>query len=142
MSRRESLQKKSSSSLSSSSSTTTSRRTASGTTSSSHGADLTDSALLKLSVKDLNVLLKSLPPDERLKLKKKRRILKNRGYAANCRTKRMSQKELLEMEKDKLDSDVKRLRQNNQMMRIKLDSIKERFKDLQHYATVLKSKNP
>lgn len=141
MSRRESLQKKSSSSLSSSS-TTTSRRTASGTTSSSHGADLTDSALLKLSVKDLNVLLKSLPPDERLKLKKKRRILKNRGYAANCRTKRMSQKELLEMEKDKLESDVKRLRQNNQMMRIKLDSIKERFKDLQHYATVLKSKNP
>lgn len=107
----------------------------------STSADISDDALLKLSVKDLNKLLKSLSPEERSKLKKRRRILKNRGYAANCRTKRMSQKEILEMEKVKLESDVKRLKYNNEMLKIKLDSIKDRFKDLQHYATVLKSKN-
>ena len=151
MSRREAFTKKTTSSASMAKSSLGGRRGLSS--SSAHGssggggggggsgADLSDSALLKLSVKDLNVLLKSLPPDERLKLKKKRRILKNRGYAANCRTKRMSQKEVLEMEKEKLENDVKKLRQNNQMMRIKLESIRERFKDLQHYTSVLKTKN-
>jgi hypothetical protein len=46
-------------------------------------ANIDDDSLLKLSVKDLNKLLKTLTQDERLNLKKRRRILKNRGYAAN-----------------------------------------------------------
>lgn len=102
------------------------------------GSNISDEALLNLSVKDLNKLLKSLSPEERSKLKKRRRILKNRGYAANCRTKRMSQKEILEMEKNKLENDVKKMKYNNQMLRIKLDSIKERYRDLEHYASILK----
>ena len=49
------------------------------------GMNISDEALLELTVKELNVLLKSLSPENRTKLKKRRRILKNRGYAANCR---------------------------------------------------------
>lgn len=143
MSKRESSSSSKKTGLASTSSSSSRRGTTSNDAFSraiANAAELSDNALLELSVKDLNILLKSLPPDERLKLKKRRRILKNRGYAANCRTRRMSQKEILELEKETLESDVKNLRYNNQMMKIKLDSIKERFKDLQHYATVLKSK--
>lgn len=106
----------------------------------SDGAAITDEDLLNLGVKDLNRLLKTLTPDERSKLKKRRRILKNRGYAANCRTKRMSFKEILELEKTELEKDVKKMKHDNDIMRIKLESIKERFKDMEHYVNVLKSK--
>jgi hypothetical protein len=102
--------------------------------------NISDDALLKLSVKDLNRLLKSLTPDERNKLKKRRRILKNRGYAANCRTKRMSQKEILQLEKEELEQDVRKKAHQNEMLKLKLESIRDRFKDLQAYAKVLKTK--
>lgn len=106
----------------------------------SSGVNITDDALLKLGVKDLNKLLKSLSPEDRTKLKRRRRILKNRGYAANCRTKRMSQKEILQMEKKNLETDVHHMAHQNEMLKVKLDSIKERFKDLQQYSAILKNK--
>lgn len=105
------------------------------------GMNISDDDLLKLGVKELNKLLKSLSPENRTKLKRRRRILKNRGYAANCRTKRMSQKELLQMDKERLESEVKNLANQKQMLKIKLDSINDRYKDLQHYVTILKTNN-
>ena len=48
-------------------------------------SDIDDESLTNLSVKELNRLLKSLTQDERLNIKRRRRLLKNRGYAANCR---------------------------------------------------------
>jgi transcription factor MAFF/G/K len=109
-------------------------------TSSRNSANISDEALLDLGVKDLNRLLKTLNAEERSKLKKRRRILKNRGYAANCRTKRMSYKEILEMEKDELERDVRKMRQDNEILKVKLDSIKDRYKDLEHYVNILKTK--
>lgn len=103
------------------------------------GMNISDDDLLKLGVKELNKLLKSLSPENRTKLKRRRRILKNRGYAANCRTKRMSQKELLQIDKEKLENDVKNLTNQKQMLKIKLDSINDRYKDLQHYVSILKT---
>ena len=107
---------------------------------SNSGANISDEALLNLSVKDLNKLLKSLSPDERNKLKKRRRILKNRGYAANCRTKRMSQKDVLQMKKQELEEEVKKIEHDNELLRFKLNSVKERYSYLQTYAKLLKSK--
>lgn len=118
-------------------------QTSSSSTSSNHitsSQNISDEALLKLSVKDLNRILKSLSPDERNKLKKRRRILKNRGYAANCRTKRMSQKEVLQLEKEDLEKDVRKQAHQNEMLKLKLDSIRDRFNDLQAYAKILRSK--
>ena len=48
-------------------------------------SDIDDESLINLSVKDLNKLLKSLTQEERLNIKRRRRLLKNRGYAANCK---------------------------------------------------------
>ena len=104
-------------------------------------AGISDDTLLNLGVKDLNKLLKTMSPEERSKLKKRRRILKNRGYAANCRTKRMSHKEILEMEKNDLEREVKRMKHDNDILKVKLESVKERFKDLEHYSKILKNKS-
>jgi transcription factor MAFF/G/K len=101
--------------------------------------NITDDELLNLSVKELNRILKTLTPDERSKLKRRRRILKNRGYAYNCRSKRMSQKEILQMEKEELERDVRNIAHENEMLKVKLDSIKDRYKDLQNYAKILKA---
>ena len=63
-------------------------------------ADMTDEALVRMSVKRLNKVLRmgGLSADETKRLKKRRRILKNRGYAKTSRTKRVQQKEDLERE--------------------------------------------
>jgi hypothetical protein len=100
------------------------------------GKNIGDEALLRLSVKDLNKLLRSLSPEDRLNLKRRRRILKNRGYAANCRTKRLSEKEILQMEKDKLEEEIAALSNENQVMKIQLNSFKERFNDLKAYCNL------
>ena len=56
-----------------------------------------DEELITLSVRDLNRRLKNLTKDEKQALKQRRRLLKNRGYAQTCRTRRiMNQKQLNE----------------------------------------------
>ena len=72
-------------------------------------AHISDDELVAMTVKELNKTLKGMPREEVIKLKQRRRTLKNRGYAANCREKRMSQKEELETEKERLRAEVHRL---------------------------------
>ncbi|XP_059091614.1 transcription factor Maf-like isoform X2 [Tigriopus californicus] len=64
---------------------------------------ITDEELVTLSVRDLNRQLKmrGLNRDEITTMKQRRRTLKNRGYAASCRIKRLEQKGDLEHEKGK-----------------------------------------
>lgn len=70
---------------------------------------LTEEQLVSLSARDLNRICRDLPDDVIKQLKKRRRTLKNRGYAYNSRVRRVSQKNTLEKERDELKMQVAQL---------------------------------
>ena len=58
---------------------------------------ISDKDLIVMPVRQLNIKLKNLSKEEKLKLKARRRLLKNRGYAQTCRERRIcSQRTILE----------------------------------------------
>lgn len=58
--------------------------------------ELSDEEIKNLRVQELNQLLRRLPQDEAAKIRRRRRNLKNRGYALTCRQRRLQlQEELL-----------------------------------------------
>nr|CAB3263596.1 small Maf transcription factor protein [Phallusia mammillata] len=94
----------------------------------------TDDELVNLSVRELNRHLRCLTPDESRRLKQRRRTLKNRGYAASCRIKRLTQKDELDIERVQLQNEVDRITQENQRMKLELEAFQKKFNDLEQFA--------
>lgn len=92
---------------------------------------LTDQQLMEMSARDLNKVFKDSEPDFISRLKKKRRTLKNRGYALNSRLKRVQQKSTLEQEKDELQRKVEKLTNDVSLLQKELQQYKERCASLQ-----------
>ena len=70
---------------------------------------ISDEELVNLSVRDLNRRLHNTPKEVQTKFKQKRRTLKNRGYAQNCRFKRQNYKQELESKNRDLQTEMQRM---------------------------------
>ena len=70
---------------------------------------LTEEQLVSLTARDLNRICREMPEDIVKQLKKRRRTLKNRGYAYNSRVRRVTQKTALETERDELKQQIQQL---------------------------------
>lgn len=95
---------------------------------------LDDDQLVHLTVRELNRKLHGCPREEVVKMKQKRRTLKNRGYAQNCRTKRMAQRHELESKNRYLGAELQRnkedygkLRVDNDRLRVDYDRLRVEF---------------
>ena len=79
-----------------------------------------DDELVHLPIRELNKRLRNLPKEEAQKVRKRRRSLKNRGYATSCRQRRVALKDCLESQNQRLKE---QLRQMKEMLNI---AVKER----------------
>ncbi|KAI5736906.1 transcription factor MafB-like [Diaphorina citri] len=96
---------------------------------------ISDDLLMCLSVRELNKKLHGYPRDQIAKLKAKRRTLKNRGYAQNCRSKRLHQRQELEVTN-------KHLQQQLQKMKSEIKQIvEERNHYKKQYEIVMRNKD-
>ena len=92
----------------------------------------TDAELVTLSTKALNRLLKKhrLSRLEMQEIKKHRRTLKNRGYAANCRLKRETEQDFHMRQIDRLHSEIKEQKLKTQLINNSTKRLKNRYYDL------------
>ncbi|XP_075557638.1 transcription factor MafK-like [Dermacentor variabilis] len=97
---------------------------------------MSDEELVHLSVRDLNRQLKAsgLTRSEIVKMKQRRRTLKNRGYAASCRNKRLEQKDDLEGERAVVNQEITRLQEENKTLEGEVDNLRSKYSTLLDYA--------
>lgn len=112
----------------------------SGYSTCSDDIGLNDELLMTLSVRELNKRLHGCPREQVIRLKQKRRTLKNRGYAQNCRSKRLQQKQDLETTNRSLQNEIHRMKVELARVTQERDILKQRIQlgraaqnqDMQH----------
>ncbi len=72
-----------------------------------------DHQIMAMSVKELNTLLKNMKPDDANNIKRRRRILKNKGYAANSRHRQTSLTGNLSVQRNQLRKQVNEEKKHN-----------------------------
>lgn len=90
---------------------------------------VSEKKIQEFKVKELNRFLKSngLSKDEQRCLKNRRRTLKNRGYAQNCRVKRIKVKKSLESENETLKAEIDEIRKSLEVAKKERDAYKSQL---------------
>lgn len=89
---------------------------------------VTDDELVTLSVRDLNKRLRNLTKDEKIKYKQRRRLLKNRGYAQTCRTRRIHNQHAKEIENERLKELLQQTTLERNLYKTKYENLKSIIK--------------
>ena len=92
---------------------------------------LTEEQLVSLTARDLNRICREMPEDVVKQLKKRRRTLKNRGYAYNSRVRRVTQKTALETERDDLRIQIQQLNDRCKQLEKEADQWKRKAQTLE-----------
>uniref|UniRef100_A0A1B6BX54 BZIP domain-containing protein n=1 Tax=Clastoptera arizonana TaxID=38151 RepID=A0A1B6BX54_9HEMI len=92
---------------------------------------ISDKDLVHLSVRDLNKRLQGLSRPDVIRLKQRRRTLKNRGYAQNCRSKRVTQTQQLKTLNESLEAEISRMQLQLNRIEQERDHYKHRCDMLQ-----------
>lgn len=102
--------------------------------------DISDDELVTISVRDLNRTLKlrGLTRDEIVRMKQRRRTLKNRGYAASCRIKRIEQKDELETEKSQEWRDMEAMHDETTRLQDEVEAWRHKYEALRKFAITKK----
>ncbi|CAF1210139.1 unnamed protein product [Didymodactylos carnosus] len=101
-----------------------------------HDNEMDDDQIISMKVKELNALLKTMKPAEAQVVKRRRRILKNKGYAASSRNRQTSMVENLSVERNQLVKQVcsiNHLQRETDTLDLELRAWKQRCTDLKLY---------
>ncbi|CAF3115341.1 unnamed protein product [Rotaria socialis] len=98
---------------------------------SEESLSIDDHKIMTMSVKELNALLKSMKPNDAANIKRRRRILKNKGYAASSRHRQTSMVGNLSSERSQLVRQINQLQHENESLSQELRGWKQRYSDLQ-----------
>lgn len=96
-------------------------------TAASFSSEISDEELTSLTVRELNKKLKTLSHSDILRLKQRRRLLKNRGYAQKCRTRRVQQYKKLSDDNSGLYKEIEDLKELNYLYQKQRDEYKSKY---------------
>lgn len=85
---------------------------------------VSDDELVTLTVRDLNKRLRNLTKDEKIKYKQRRRLLKNRGYAQTCRTRRIHNQHAKVVENENLKELLQQITLERNLYKTKYENLK------------------
>jgi len=105
---------------------------------------MTDDELVSISVRDLNrtLKMKGLSRDDIIRMKQRRRTLKNRGYAASCRVKRIEQRDILDTDKVLEQTDIENMVSDTQALRDEVENLQAKYEALRKFAMQKKIEIP